>query len=353
MLQSITFQNTGQQRLSCSGCEERVERLLEKLPGIKQVQAHASDQRINVVFDTTRLAAGRITEQLNQAGYEVRIESADGAAVKSPLRLEFIFDDDCPNVQRARESLRAALGQCGLPAQWAEYRHSDPACPEYARHAGSPAVFINGQDVHPAGAEGGNCRLYPTGGGRGFSGVPSVELLSEALESGRARSAPIGAGGSKCCSTSGHAASHSPPGKASAAHRWGGVAALPALFSGAIIPGVCPACWPVYAGLLSAVGLGFLTRERILLPVMIAALLLALGSLAWKAKRRRGYLPFLLGVIASGLILYGEFYLDNAIVHYGGILLLLASCIWNAWPRPAASACEHCRPADGSVSSHA
>ncbi len=163
-----------------------------------------------------------------------------------------------------------------------------------------------------------------------------MELLLEALGSGRSHSAP------------GRAASNTL--SRHAAHRWGGLAALPALFAGAIIPRVCPACWSAYAGLLSAIGLGFLTSMKILLPEMLVGLLLALGLLAWKANHRRGYLPFLLGAIASVLVLYRVFYIDSTTVYYCGILLLLASCIWNAWPRRIGLACKHCRAADENVS---
>ena len=108
--------------------------------------------------------------------------------------------------------------------------------------------------------------------------------------------------------------------------------ALPGLV-GALIPKmVCPLCWPVYAGLLSSLGLGFRLPSRYLLPVTSALLLLSAGTLAFRARQRRGYGPFLLGLAAAGIVLLGKFEVESAGVMYGGVLLLVSASLWNAWP---------------------
>ena len=56
-----------------------------------------------------------------------------------------------------------------------------------------------------------------------------------------------------------------------------GVAALPVL--------TCPACWPLYAGLLGALGLGFVDYTPYLLPVTAGLLVVSLIPLLWKAKQ--------------------------------------------------------------------
>src|SRR5712691_4401953 len=78
-----------------------------------------------------------------------------------------------------------------------------------------------------------------------------------------------------------------------------GVSLLPKL--------ACPFCWPAYAGLLSSVGLGFLVSAAYLLPLTAAFLVIALGAMAFKANSRRGYGPFLLGLIAAAAVLLGKF----------------------------------------------
>ena len=50
---------------------------------------------------------------------------------------------------------------------------------------------------------------------------------------------------------------------------------------------ICPLCWPAYAGLLSAVGLGFLINARNLLVFTALFLMFAVTALAFRARRRR------------------------------------------------------------------
>ena len=105
----------------------------------------------------------------------------------------------------------------------------------------------------------------------------------------------------------------------------------------------CPACWPAYAGLLSSIGLGFLVPNRTyLLPLTVAFLLIAIGTLAFRARRRRGYWLFALGILAAGLILLGKFSLASNPVLYAGLGLLILASAWNSWP--IASRCI-CAPA--------
>jgi copper chaperone len=75
MLKSITFAVIGEQRLHCEGCEQRVERLLRALPGVRQVRAHAHNQHIEVLFDTAVLKDAAIAARLGEAGYETTVGS--------------------------------------------------------------------------------------------------------------------------------------------------------------------------------------------------------------------------------------------------------------------------------------
>lgn len=104
-----------------------------------------------------------------------------------------------------------------------------------------------------------------------------------------------------------------------------GVSLLPKL--------ACPACLQAYAGLLSSVGLGFLISTVYQLPLTAAFLLLALMALAFKARERHGYGPFLLGVVAALGILLGKFVWESKPTIYGAVGLLIVASLWNAWPR--------------------
>ncbi|MFQ5731898.1 MAG: MerC domain-containing protein [Planctomycetaceae bacterium] len=115
------------------------------------------------------------------------------------------------------------------------------------------------------------------------------------------------------------------------------VAVLPAI-GAALLPRVaCPCTLPAYAGLLSSMGLAFLLDTIYLLPLTALFLVLAVGALAFRAKRRRGYGPFVLGTAAAILLLMTKFVMNSTWGVYGGIALLIGASIWNAWPRRAKS----------------
>ena len=76
MLKSISFEIIGDQRIVCGGCEERIEGLLKNLEGVDKVRAKSRSQRVEVLFDATRLDADTIAERLGNAGYQTRVRSS-------------------------------------------------------------------------------------------------------------------------------------------------------------------------------------------------------------------------------------------------------------------------------------
>ncbi|MEX1028083.1 MAG: hypothetical protein WD049_08790 [Candidatus Paceibacterota bacterium] len=93
---------------------------------------------------------------------------------------------------------------------------------------------------------------------------------------------------------------------------------------------------PAYAGLISSMGLVYLMKTAYLLPLTAAFLVIAIGSLALRARRRRGYGPFVLGIAAAMLLLTGKFIYESNPAMYISAGLLFTASIWNAWPRRAA-----------------
>lgn len=73
MLKSITFEVVGDQQIACSGCEEKIEGLLKRLEGVAKVHAKARNQRVEVLFDATKLEPSTIAERLANAGYQTRL----------------------------------------------------------------------------------------------------------------------------------------------------------------------------------------------------------------------------------------------------------------------------------------
>lgn len=116
--------------------------------------------------------------------------------------------------------------------------------------------------------------------------------------------------------------------------RWTqGLLALPSVGVSMLPKLACPACWPAYAGLLTSLGLGFLISAAYLLPLTAAFLVLALGAMLFRARERRGYGPFLLGILAAGGVLLGKFVWDSNPVMYGAVGVLVIASLWNTWPR--------------------
>ena len=73
MFKSMRFEIVGGQRLTCAGCEQRVERLVKAMQGVRQ----ARNQRIEVLFDSSVLDAATITERISEAGYQTKVVGSD------------------------------------------------------------------------------------------------------------------------------------------------------------------------------------------------------------------------------------------------------------------------------------
>lgn len=233
------------------------------------------------------------------------------------MKIELIYARDCPNVNAARANLVLALSATRLPARWTEWDQLSPETPAYARGFGSPTVLVDGRDVGEISdkkAAGACCRIYASATS-GLTGVPSVDLIARGLLRRRRSSVRT-------------------------------LAILPGICVAVLPKLACPACWPAYAGLMSAVGLGFLISSRNLFWLTLAFLVPAVGSLALHARDRRGFGPFLGGCLAAGLMLAGKFILESNVQMYAGLVLLVGASVWNSWPRQVAARadCPACGP---------
>lgn len=117
---------------------------------------------------------------------------------------------------------------------------------------------------------------------------------------------------------------------------------VPGIVLSVLPVGACPACWPVYAGVVSALGLTVLLQQAYLMPITALFLLIAVGTLI--LRRRRGFGPCALGVAAAATILTGKFALESDPVTFAGVGLLVLASVWNAWPRRVAASCPKCAP---------
>ncbi len=97
------------------------------------------------------------------------------------MRIDLIYDSDCPNVAAARDNLRLAILELQSSATWREWERHDPAAPEYVRRYGSPTILVNEIDVSPLlGENSDSCRLYPNPNG-GFERAPTAESIKTAI----------------------------------------------------------------------------------------------------------------------------------------------------------------------------
>ncbi len=117
-------------------------------------------------------------------------------------------------------------------------------------------------------------------------------------------------------------------------------AMLPGIGAWFVPAGVCPACWPAYAGAASSLGLGFTFSSNFLIPLAVVLLLLSLLALAYRAQNRRGYGPFVLGVVGALGVLGGKLLLSAEALSYVGLAAIVAAGVWNSWPaRSAPTSC--------------
>ena len=58
------------------------------------------------------------------------------------LKVELVYDKDCPNVAEARHNLLRAFAEAGTPARWTEWDQSRPETPARLRGFGSPTVLV-------------------------------------------------------------------------------------------------------------------------------------------------------------------------------------------------------------------
>jgi hypothetical protein len=95
------------------------------------------------------------------------------------VKVQLLYFAGCPNVENARQSLRAALAACSAGNLTVEEIDVEASTtPRQLRSWGSPTILVDGVDVAGAAVPTGvACRLYD----EGASGVPRQELIEVKL----------------------------------------------------------------------------------------------------------------------------------------------------------------------------
>jgi hypothetical protein len=110
--------------------------------------------------------------------------------------------------------------------------------------------------------------------------------------------------------------------RSSGAPHWKRASAALAAVGIALLP-KCPACWSIYAGLSSWLGVSFVIPVALLRPLTLASLALAVLALASVARERRALVPALVGVAAASGVWLGKFELGSDLLTYSSVLTLL------------------------------
>ncbi|MEW6144147.1 MAG: MerC domain-containing protein [Thermodesulfobacteriota bacterium] len=239
------------------------------------------------------------------------------------MKIEFVYDSDCPNAERSRENIRLALRQIGIKTSWDEWERNDPDLPERLMDYGSPTILIDGVDIIAGLSEshGDSCRLYKDSKGI-MGGVPSVEAIIKALADSRKT-------------------------QDLRSDRTGFIAGLGAVGAVFLPKFICPACWPVYAGILSTMGLGFLLHGVSLLILSVTLLGLALLVFALRGRKRGSFLPFWIGLVGVSLVLTGKFFWINNFSAYAGAAFLMLAVIVDVRPLRRVQSCQVCNEKNG------
>lgn len=105
-----------------------------------------------------------------------------------------------------------------------------------------------------------------------------------------------------------------------------------------LLPSVsCPICLAAYAGVLSALGVGFLLDDRVQRPLILLFLCITLGSVGWLARKHRTTGPFLVTLHGSIAIVAARLVWNIPLIAYVGTTCLIAGAIWNIKLRRAQS----------------
>jgi len=233
------------------------------------------------------------------------------------MKVQLLYFPGCPNADAARAALRRSLDALRLRVPIEEIDVTAGDGPQHLRDWGSPTILVDGVDVGGQRAStGASCRLYAVGGDPESRGVPPEGAIRAALERSR-RPGLIG----------GHS-----------------LAAVPAALVALLPAAACPACLPAYAGVLSAVGLGFLFNDRILSPLIAVFLAVGIASVGWSTRSHRRVGPLVASLVGTAAIVAGRLIWSVPVVLYGGAAVLIGASIWNVWLKRAAGrvACPSC-----------
>ncbi|MEQ8427532.1 MAG: hypothetical protein RLT87_00285 [Gammaproteobacteria bacterium] len=238
--------------------------------------------------------------------------------------VEFVYEKGCPNIKPTRQLLLQAFSKINTKPHWQEWEVNNSSSPEYVRQYGSPTILVNGIDIDES-KDSNNakqCRLYAQSDNT-FSGVPPLKKIISAIQ----KATTVERGANQISGSSLK------------------ITAIPVMLLALLPKVVCPFCWPLYTGMLGAIGVNFINYTPYLFPLLTLFLILTIAGLVIGAKGNKQYKPVYLGVLSSIFILLGKTLFETNVLIYSGIVGLIVSVIWqsrikSSGNRDSCSACE-------------
>lgn len=99
---------------------------------------------------------------------------------------------------------------------------------------------------------------------------------------------------------------------------------------GSVFAALCCLGLPALLGFVSALGLGFLLRDAVLIPLLVAFLALTLYGL-YDGMRRHGRRGALWTGIGGALVLFASIWIGSGLIAGAGIAALVAASLLNVW----------------------
>ena len=102
---------------------------------------------------------------------------------------------------------------------------------------------------------------------------------------------------------------------------------------GSLFAALCCLGFPALISILSAIGLGFLVNDAVLIPLLIAFLLITLAGLYLGVRHHDSWLAFSVGAVSAVVTFISIGYAGNKMLAGIGIAGLIAASILNVWLR--------------------
>lgn len=103
--------------------------------------------------------------------------------------------------------------------------------------------------------------------------------------------------------------------------------------AGSVFAALCCLGFPALLSILSAIGLGFLINDAVLLPLLALFLLVTLAGLYLGVRHHGSWFPFVVGLISAASVFIFIFVAFNKVLAGIGIAGLVAASVINVWQR--------------------